>query len=272
MLDDGYALSRSRLALDPPLSAEIVTTDDFLNTYTYDSLNRLTQIDQGEQSGGNTVAEKRVDFTYTTASQFDTIARYNDTDGLTADEVATSTYDYDTLNRITDLEYENGGTDLFTPYEWSYDFASRVTQFVSAEETTDYEYDKMNQLTDADHTYQTDETYSFDANGNRNSTGYSTGSDNRLDEDGTYSYEYDDEGNRNLRTDDSTYEETEYEWDFRNRLTKVEELDDYPLRPVPRTPPPVIMTGPPPIYWIEPVIISPGVEPIFPYWNPCACP
>jgi len=37
--------------------------------------------------------------------------------------------------------------------------------------------------------------------------------------------QYDDEGNRTKRTKTSTGEVTEYEWDLRNRLTKVTEKD-----------------------------------------------
>ena len=57
-------------------------------------------------------------------------------------------------------------------------------------------------------------------------TGYATGDNNQLTNDGTYSYEYDDEGNRTKRTHDTTSDVTEYEWDYRNRLTKVTEKDD----------------------------------------------
>jgi hypothetical protein len=55
--------------------------------------------------------------------------------------------------------------------------------------------------TAADHNNQTDEPYSFDANGNRNMTGHTVGSNNRLTTDGTYNYSYDNEGNRILRGD-----------------------------------------------------------------------
>ncbi|MDA1054030.1 MAG: hypothetical protein O3C40_26575, partial [Planctomycetota bacterium] len=157
--------------------------------------------------------------------QFTSIARYNDTDGTSGDEIATSSYTYDTLGRLTDLAYKNGGTNLFTPYQWSYDNLHRVTQFVSADGTAEYTYDKTSQLTAADHTLQTDETYTYDANGNRTMTGYTTGSNNQLLNDGTYSYTYDDEGNRTKRTNVATGAVTEYAWDFRNRLTKVTEKD-----------------------------------------------
>jgi hypothetical protein len=52
-----------------------------------------------------------------------------------------------------------------------------------------YDYDDAGQLTDADYDTQADEDYDYDANGNRD-TGYTTGANNRLTADGTYTYEY----------------------------------------------------------------------------------
>ena len=69
-------------------------TNDFVNDYTYDNLNRFTRLTQygygsgsglgsgsGSGSGsssstGNAVAEKRVDFTYNERGQIDSINRY----------------------------------------------------------------------------------------------------------------------------------------------------------------------------------------------------
>jgi hypothetical protein len=67
-------------------------------------------------------------------------------------------------------------------------------------------------------------------------TGYSTGSDNRLLSDGTYTYTYDAEGNRTARFIDEDEsgtlnsgdtDITEYTWDYRNRLTNVTERATY---------------------------------------------
>jgi YD repeat-containing protein len=55
------------------LAAAIDGTDDFLNTYTYDDLYRLTRVTQAEQSGGNSVSEKRVDFAYNALGQWSSI-------------------------------------------------------------------------------------------------------------------------------------------------------------------------------------------------------
>jgi RHS repeat-associated protein len=69
--------------------------------------------------------------------------------------------------------------------------------------------------------WQTDESYTYDDNGNRTNTGYSTGDHNRLTSDGTYNYTYDNEGNVLTKTNISTSESVEYTWDHRNRLIKV---------------------------------------------------
>jgi RHS repeat-associated protein len=205
------------------LAATIAGTADFKNDYTYDALHRLTRLDQTGQGGGNAVAEKRVDFAYNGLGQFTAIARFKDTDGGSTHEVATSSFTFDTLNRLTGLAYKKGGTDLFTPYSFSYDTLGRITSTTNQDGTTDYTYDKTSQLTAANHSYQTDEAYTFDANGNRTMTGYTTGSNNRLTSDGTYNYTYDNEGNRTLRTKISDGSKTEYGWDYRNRLIRITE-------------------------------------------------
>jgi hypothetical protein len=50
-------------------------TNDFINTYNYDHLGRLEYIQQVEHGTGNSVAEKRVDFAYNAAGQYESIPR-----------------------------------------------------------------------------------------------------------------------------------------------------------------------------------------------------
>jgi RHS repeat-associated protein len=206
------------------------TTDDMVNDYTYDDLGRVTRIDQSSPQSGNTVAEKRIDLAYDAASRWNTIARYADVAGT--DLVVESSWTYDNASRLTALTHVKDTTTL-ADYSWSFDSTGRVSQFDSATDgTVDYTYDDTNQLTGADYDYQTDESYSYDANGNRTTTGYSTGDDNRLTSDGAYAYTYDAEGNRTARFVDEDAsgtlntgdtDITEYTWDYRNRLTKVTE-------------------------------------------------
>ncbi len=65
--------------------------------------------------------------------------------------------------------------------------------------------------------------------GNRNLSGGSSssadGSFIQVQNDGTYTYQYDDEGNQIRRTSIATGEVTEYQWDYRNRLVKVVQKD-----------------------------------------------
>jgi RHS repeat-associated protein len=100
-----------------------------------------------------------------------------------------------------------------------------VTQFTSPDGTNVYTYNSRDELTGTDSNYQTDEAYSYDASGNRTNAGYQTGANNRLLSDGTYSYTYDNEGNRTSRTNIATGEVTSYSWDYHNRLTDVTTKD-----------------------------------------------
>jgi RHS repeat-associated protein len=182
--------------------------------YSYDSLNRATQSTQS----GNGVSAKRIDLAYNKASQTTQIARYSDLNGTAL--VAQSDYSYDPSGRLTQLSHIRNSTTVAN-YEWSYDSSNRITQSVSPDGTNVYSYDNRNELTGTDSNYQTDETYSYDATGNRTNAGYQTGADNRLLSDGTYTYIYDNKGNRTSRTNIVTGEVTRYNWDYRNRLTSV---------------------------------------------------
>jgi len=204
------------------LAAEIDGTDDLINNYSYDYLNRMTQVTQAGQSGGNSVAEKRVDFTYDAEDKglLTGLSRYADTAGT--ELVASSSYDYDAVDRLTSLTHTDSGSNTLAGYTWTFDEANRLTAFTVAGYSTEdatYTHDDTDQLTGADRSgTSSDESYSYDANGNRTNTGYTTGDNNQLTTDGTYNYTYDDEGNLTRRTliADSSY--VEYEWDHRNRL------------------------------------------------------
>ncbi|MCY2964026.1 MAG: RHS repeat-associated core domain-containing protein, partial [Planctomycetota bacterium] len=87
--------------------------------------------------------------------------------------------------------------------------------------TDAYTYDASSQVTGATHTSQANESLTYDANGNRTVSGYSTGTNNRLNSDGVYNYQYDAEGNRTRRTEIATGKYDLYAWDNHNRLTSV---------------------------------------------------
>src|SRR5262249_32204433 len=95
----------------------------------------------------------------------------------------------------------------------------RPTQLVSPDGTSTYSYDVTNQLTAVGGV--TNEAYSYDANGNRTMTNWTTGTANRLTGDPLYTYTYDAEGNRTQRTLRAGGEVVDYSWAHRQRLTEV---------------------------------------------------
>jgi RHS repeat-associated protein len=183
-------------------------------TREYDALNRLTVNAQGN---------KRVDYTYNAISQVTNKKRYSDITGTNL--VAETNHIYDSINRLTNITHSKGATTIAS-YTQTYDAGSKITSITSTDGNSTFNYDDTDQLTGADYNYQTDENYTYDANGNRTNTGYVTGINNRLLEDTKYRYEYDKVGNRTKRTDKSTNEVTEYSWDIRDRLTGIRVIND----------------------------------------------
>jgi RHS repeat-associated protein len=214
------------------LTSTIGSTADFKNDYTYDYLNRPTALSQQGQSGGNTVAEKLVQFVYNAAGQFTQLKRWEDVTGATK-HAGTTNFGYDNIGRVTKITHHdqvtglasgtNWGTGILAGYQYTWDPASRITGINNyVDGSVSYSYDNTDQLTAADNPSPIgDESYSYDANGNRTMSGYSTGTNNQTSSDGTYNYTYDDEGNRLTKTNISTSAKEEYTWDHRNRLTKV---------------------------------------------------
>jgi RHS repeat-associated protein len=143
------------------------------------------------------------------------------------------------------MSHVNAAGETLNFHDLDYDVASRITQITDIDGTHDYSYDDRDQLTGANHTAPgggkipnlPHETYHYDANGNRleshlHGSSYVTGRGNRLLSDGTYNYEYGDEGNTIRRTrisgaeaDGSTVRE--FVWDHRNRLVAV--VDKQPI-------------------------------------------
>jgi RHS repeat-associated protein len=186
-----------------------------LLSYGFDALDRVTQIKQS----GNGVRNKRLDFAFNPSGQVSNIKCYSDlmSDNLVVD----TTFSYNGRSALLQIEHRNASGFSLASYQYTYDAASRITSITSKDDYVTYAYDDTNQLTGANHSNQNNEVYNYDANGNRSSVGYQTGVNNRLISDGVYTYEYDDEGNRTKRTELSTGNVNEYQWDHRNRLTRI---------------------------------------------------
>jgi RHS repeat-associated protein len=193
------------------------------STYDYNPGNQLSSI---RQSGGG-ASNKRVDFTYNILGQFATISRYA---GLTnSSPVANTVFDYDSLSRLDKITHSNGSGSQLAYFDLGYDKSSRITSIADRDGTSTYGYDKTSQVTSADYSdSRKDESYSFDANGNRitssqHGNGYDTpaNSANRLRTDGKYNYTYDFEGNMASRTEIATGTVRTFAWDQRNRLVGI---------------------------------------------------
>ncbi len=211
-------------------------TADYVIEYTYDDLGRATSIAQHGLTGGNAVAEKRIDLTYDADGQYATITYYSDLDGGASNLVMTATYAYDDVGQLTGLVYTDASSATIRSFAWTYDDAGRATSHdsdVAAEDVTAYTYDATGQLLTTDYAANTDESYTYDDNGNRmtgNGDTYATGVENQTTGDGTHRYLYDSEGNLVARyVDEDTdglldvgdTDVTVYTWDYRNRLTNV---------------------------------------------------
>jgi YD repeat-containing protein len=190
-------------------------TVDNTTSHQFDALNRLTV---------NTQGNKRVDYAYNAISQVTNKKRYSDSTGTNL--VVETNHTYDSVNRLTNITHSKDG-NIISSYTQTYDAGSKITGITNDDGSSTYTYDKTDQLTGADYNYQTDENYTYDANGNRTNTGYVTGINNRLLEDDKYRYEYDKVGNRTKRTDKDTDEVTEYSWDIRDRLTGIRVIDEF---------------------------------------------
>ena len=164
--------------------------------------------------------------------------RFNDQAGDAANLIGTTVRTYDLAGRSGDLNHLDAGAGNISSYAYSYDFAglltgeNRVHQDSQFSQSITYAYDLTGQLLDAIYSGQGNENFTYDANGNRessttNGTEYSTETGNRLSSDGEFEYRYDGEGNliQKIRLvdgeDGSAGEVTDYEYDHRNRLVSV---------------------------------------------------
>lgn len=211
-LTSAYNAAGARTSLTDNLSSVGRTT------YSYDAARRLTTI---TRSIGGTTGPQVV-FGYDDANRPTTTAR---TIGLNYPEVAT-TLSYDAINRVTTITH--GKIDavgsppviVLTPlatYTYGYDAASRLTSESNAEGSVTYTYDNADQLTGTSGART--ESFGYDANGNRNTTGYSGHTGNELSASPGYTYTYDAEGNLTAKTETATGKVTTFSYDYRDRLT-----------------------------------------------------
>ena len=194
---------------------------DRVNDVTYDYLGNATTIKQT----GNITDEIFAEFDYNTNSLLTSVRRFEKDDDNTLNEIAESLYTYNANNAVTSITHNDSNGSQIVKHSYTYDSTNNIVEYLnSIDGQTFYDYDFLGQLISADHANQTDESYIYDANGNRihaNGDSYTTGANNELTSDGNYTYTYDAEGNRISKTNTANTERELYTWDYRNRLTKV---------------------------------------------------
>jgi uncharacterized protein RhaS with RHS repeats len=182
--------------------------------YEYDSRNLNTKITQTIPG----LAEKVVKFTYDLAGSNTKIERY--LDNLLK---LTTTNAFDPHGRLVGIKQENIAGTVISNDVYVLDDLDRLTTETKDGAPRTIGYDNTDQVTTV--TGSNSEGYTYDKNGNRTGGGYVTGSGNRLLSDGTYTYDYDAEGNRIKRTKIVGGGIDLYTWDYRNRLKSIVSKD-----------------------------------------------
>ena len=178
--------------------------DGSTNTYTYDTLNRLTTL-------ANSWAGS-FGFSYDALSRRTQMTRPNG--------IATN-YSYDKLSHLLSVLHQ-AGTSTIDGDAYTLDAVGNRTAKTDylAGVTSNYTYDKIYELTQVMQGTNTTESYSYDPVGNRLSSlgaaSYSYNNSNELTSSSQGGYTYD--ANGNTLTDASG---KSYAWDFENRLKQV---------------------------------------------------
>ena len=184
--------------------------------FAYNTLNELTD----ETQSGPDASDKRTNFSYDADGNLTGVNMYSDLSGTHAVAATTITFDKD--SRITAVTNSSSSSTI-SAFTYTLDSDGRTTADTTPDGTDAYTYDKDGQLlSDSATGSQANLSFSYDSNGNRANTGYSTGPDNEVLSDGTYNYTYDAVGNLTSQTDIATGAVTLYSYDYRNRLTQVE--------------------------------------------------
>ena len=181
--------------------------DGSTNTYTYDTLNRLSGL-------ANSWAGS-FGFSYDALSRRTQMTRPNG--------VATN-YSYDSLSRLLSVLHQAGASTI-NGAVYTVDAAgnrtSRTPQPTGP--ASNYAYDAIYQLTQVAQGASTTESYSYDPVGNRLSSlgvsPYSYNPSNEMASTPTAMYVYDGNGNMTSKTDSTGT--SSYGWDYENRLASV---------------------------------------------------
>ena len=178
-----FSLSFSYTYFDNGLKKSFTGPDGVTLTYTYDANNRLIGIDipgQGQVTRGN--------------------FQWNSPTAITQPGGTTRTLSYDALMQPLSISGEDPALNQFFSRQYTYSPAGNITEKATEHGTYKYGYDDLYRLTSAVNPTLADETYTYDALGNRIAADEVDGdwtynANNELRGYGDASFEYDDNGN-----------------------------------------------------------------------------
>ena len=218
-------------------------------SYTYDSKDRLTKVNQGggrfveysyDAGGRRTKLVDQtgavVNYIYDGAGRLSQLTNANnqniitysyDAEGrLSREDNGNGTYTkytYDLVGQVTSIINYNASNAVNSSYEYIYDNLGRRTSLTTLEGKTTYGYDAIGQLTSVTLPTGRKIEYAYDAAGNRTTvkdngvtTNYTTNNLNEYTQVGGATYSYDLDGNLVSKTNGGTYT-----YDVENRLIKV---------------------------------------------------
>ena len=211
----------SRFHYNYDVYGDITQREDWINgsqiatlDYTYNKNHQLRHLKQT----GTGVITQDLDFSYDRLSQLTKIDRTsaNDPKHLITD------YQYTAIGLLSDINnYVNTTANIISNYHYEYDAGNRLILTTGTDGNSAVDYGRDNQLKTIDNATRASETYDFNALGIRSGWSRVTGDSRRVLNDGKYEYRYDDEGNLTQKKELLTGNLTTYEWDYRNRLSKV---------------------------------------------------
>ncbi len=215
ILTYSYDVYNNRIGLTDNMSGSV--------SFGYDNDQRLTSLDL--RSGRSNTLDAQVTLGYDGVGNLTGITR-------SVGDTIVTTLSYDNADRLTNMLTKDTSKNLtLANYTYGYNTGSQLNSYQDNNNTSlSYTYVNNGELTGASGTLLGSSysvAYSYDANGNRNMTGYQTGPGNELKTDGTYSYTYDNNGNTTSQTKISTGYVTYYSWDYENRLTEVKAEDNH---------------------------------------------
>ncbi len=187
--------------------------------YSYNNNNQMT----GLGLSLNGTLDAQVTLGYDGVGNLTTMTRT--APSANGDTISTS-LSYDKANELTNITHIDStvGTTLAT-YNYTYNAGHQLTGYRdNGGNSLTYSYDANGELTGATGTLagsSYSSNWSYDLNGNRNMSGYSTGTGNQLLSDGINNYTYDKNGNTLTQTNIATGTVTNYSWDYANRLTEL---------------------------------------------------